>query len=98
MRFIKHVKNTFIYLTLLHLFYYNKGLCRRTTLRYTVGIFGLCCAAPLFDLTNIYFSIAVAPLNAYFLYLGMYSILSISCKKFNLIKYIFFSLEISSKI
>lgn len=49
----------------------NKGLCRRTALRYTIGIFGLCCTAPLCELTNIYFSIAVAPLNAYFVYLGM---------------------------
>lgn len=53
-------------------FFYDKGLCRRTALRYTIGIFGLCCAAPLCELTNIYFSIAVSPLNAYFVYLGMY--------------------------
>jgi len=50
----------------------KKGLCRRTALRYTIGIFGLCCAAPFCELTNIYFSIAVSPLNAYFVYLGMY--------------------------
>ncbi|XP_050431743.1 protoheme IX farnesyltransferase, mitochondrial-like [Adelges cooleyi] len=48
----------------------NPGLCRRTALRYTIGIFGLCCAAPLCELTNMYFSIAVAPLNAYFVYLA----------------------------
>ncbi|XP_015365650.1 PREDICTED: protoheme IX farnesyltransferase, mitochondrial [Diuraphis noxia] len=48
----------------------NPGLCRRTALRYTIGIFGLCCAAPLCELTNIYFSIAVSPLNAYFVYLA----------------------------
>ncbi|VVC38120.1 Protohaem IX farnesyltransferase, mitochondria,UbiA prenyltransferase family,Protohaem IX [Cinara cedri] len=48
----------------------NPGLCRRTALRYTIGIFGLCCAAPMCDLTNIYFSITVAPLNAYFMYLA----------------------------
>ena len=53
-------------------FYENKGLCRRTALRYTIGIFGLCCAAPFCELTNIYFSIAVSPLNAYFVYLGMF--------------------------
>ncbi|XP_050426061.1 protoheme IX farnesyltransferase, mitochondrial-like [Adelges cooleyi] len=48
----------------------NPGLCRRTALRYTISIFGLCSVAPLCDLTNVYFSIAVAPLNAYFIYLA----------------------------
>ncbi|NP_001153944.1 heme A:farnesyltransferase [Acyrthosiphon pisum] len=48
----------------------NPGLCRRTALRYTIGVFGLCCAAPFCELTNIYFSIAVSPLNAYFVYLA----------------------------
>lgn len=60
------------YIILKYLFFMAIGLCRRTALRYTIGIFGLCCAAPLCELTNIYFSIAVSPLNAYFVYLGMF--------------------------
>ncbi|XP_050526851.1 protoheme IX farnesyltransferase, mitochondrial isoform X2 [Daktulosphaira vitifoliae] len=46
------------------------GLCRRTALRYTIGITGLCSLAPLCNLTNVYFSITVAPLNLYFTYLA----------------------------
>ncbi|XP_050526850.1 protoheme IX farnesyltransferase, mitochondrial isoform X1 [Daktulosphaira vitifoliae] len=48
----------------------NPGLCRRTALRYTIGITGLCSLAPLCNLTNVYFSITVAPLNLYFTYLA----------------------------
>lgn len=48
----------------------DPGLCRRTTLRYTIAILGLSCAAPLADLTNYWFLLESTPLNAYFIYLS----------------------------
>lgn len=48
-----------------------KDLCRRTALRYTVAISGLCLMAPFCDVTNNYFLLEMLPLNLYFTYLGM---------------------------
>lgn len=48
----------------------DPDLCRRTTLRYTVAIMALSCAAPLVNLTNSWFAIESVPLNGYFLYLA----------------------------
>lgn len=48
----------------------NPGLCRRTTLRYTIAIMALSCAAPFTDLTNYWFVLESLPLNAYFTYLA----------------------------
>ncbi|KAL1140490.1 hypothetical protein AAG570_000422 [Ranatra chinensis] len=48
----------------------DPGLCRRTTLRYTVAILLLSCSAPLADLTNVWFAVWSLPLNAYFTYLA----------------------------
>lgn len=48
----------------------NPGLCRRTALRYTVAIGALSCAAPLLDLTNVWFALESLPLNVYFGYLA----------------------------
>lgn len=48
----------------------NPGLCRRTALRYTAVIGGLSLAAPIFDVTNIWFAVETLPLNAYFGYLA----------------------------
>lgn len=48
----------------------NPGLCRRTALRYTIALGGLSLAAPLFDVTNVWFALETLPLNAYFGYLA----------------------------
>lgn len=48
----------------------NPSLCRRTALRYTIALGGLSLAAPLFDVTNIWFALETLPLNAYFGYLA----------------------------
>lgn len=48
----------------------NPGLCRRTALRYTGVICALSCAAPVLDLTNVWFALMSAPLNGYFVYLA----------------------------
>lgn len=48
----------------------NPGLCRRTALRYTVLLGALSLAAPVFDVTNIWFALGTLPLNGYFAYLG----------------------------
>lgn len=48
----------------------NPGLCRRTALRYTVGISALSLISPYFDVTNQWFALETLPLNAYFCYLG----------------------------
>lgn len=45
-------------------------LCRKTSLRYTAVLTGLCYLAPVFDVTNWWFSAASTPLNGYFLYLA----------------------------
>lgn len=48
----------------------NPGLCRRTALRYTIGLGALSFAAPVFDVTNVWFALETLPLNAYFTYLA----------------------------
>ncbi|XP_076248430.1 cytochrome c oxidase assembly factor 10 [Calliopsis andreniformis] len=48
----------------------NPQLCRKTALRYTAGLMGLCYIAPVLDVTNWWFAIMSTPLNAYFLYLA----------------------------
>lgn len=48
----------------------NPGLCRRTALRYTVALGALSLAAPVFDVTNLWFALETLPLNAYFAYLA----------------------------
>lgn len=48
----------------------NPALCRRVALRYTGVIMGLCCLAPVFDVTHVWFAVETLPLNAYFGYLG----------------------------
>ena len=48
----------------------NPKLCRKTALRYTAALMGLCYLAPVFDVTNWWFALSTTPLNAYFLYLG----------------------------
>lgn len=48
----------------------NPGLCRRTALRYTIGLGALSLAAPVFDVTNLWFALETLPLNAYFAYLA----------------------------
>lgn len=48
----------------------DPDLCRKTTLRYTVALTGLCYLAPVLDVTNWWFALASTPLNASFLYLG----------------------------
>lgn len=45
-------------------------LCRRTALRYTAALMGICYLAPVFNVTTWWFAIASTPLNAYFLYLA----------------------------
>lgn len=48
----------------------NPSLCRKTALRYTAGLMGLCYLAPLLDVTHWWFAVASTPLNGYFLYLA----------------------------
>ncbi|XP_043522799.1 protoheme IX farnesyltransferase, mitochondrial [Frieseomelitta varia] len=48
----------------------NPKLCRKTALRYTAALMGLCYLAPVFDVTNWWFALSTTPLNAYFLYLA----------------------------
>lgn len=50
----------------------NPGLCRRVALRHTIAIMGLSILAPILDTTNWWFLLETAPLNLYFIYLGMY--------------------------
>lgn len=45
-------------------------LCRKTALRYTGILMGLCWLAPILNVTNWWFALESTPLNAYFLYLG----------------------------
>ncbi|XP_076286766.1 cytochrome c oxidase assembly factor 10 isoform X2 [Lasioglossum baleicum] len=45
-------------------------LCRKTALRYTAILTGLCYLAPAFDVTNWWFALESTPLNLYFLYLA----------------------------
>lgn len=48
----------------------NPNLCRKTALRYTAALTGLCYLASALDVTNWWFALASTPLNAYFLYLA----------------------------
>lgn len=48
----------------------NPSLCRRTALRYTAALMGLCYLAPVLDVTNWWFAVTSTPLNGYFLYLA----------------------------
>lgn len=48
----------------------NPDLCRRTALRYTASLMIISYLAPIFDVTNWWFSVISTPLNGYFLYLG----------------------------
>uniref|UniRef100_A0A8D9F3N0 Protoheme IX farnesyltransferase, mitochondrial n=1 Tax=Cacopsylla melanoneura TaxID=428564 RepID=A0A8D9F3N0_9HEMI len=48
----------------------NPGLCRRTTLRYTVALLLVSTAGPFLDVTNMWFALESIPLNAYFTYLA----------------------------
>ncbi|XP_011139220.1 protoheme IX farnesyltransferase, mitochondrial isoform X2 [Harpegnathos saltator] len=48
----------------------NPDLCRKTTMRYTVALTGLCYLAPVLDVTNWWFALATTPLNVSFLYLA----------------------------
>ncbi|XP_017753283.1 PREDICTED: protoheme IX farnesyltransferase, mitochondrial [Eufriesea mexicana] len=48
----------------------NPKLCRKTALRYTAALMGLCYLAPVFNVTNWWFALTSTPLNAYFLYLA----------------------------
>lgn len=54
----------------------NPGLCRRTALRYTGIITLLSLAAPVLDVTNIWFAFETLPLNVYFGYLGEFKLIS----------------------
>lgn len=45
-------------------------LCKRVALRYSVGMIGLCSAAPLVDLTTWTFAVDSLPLNIYLAYLA----------------------------
>lgn len=49
----------------------DPALCRRTTLRYTLALCGISLAAPIYDVTNIWFLLPAMPINGYFVYLGM---------------------------
>ncbi|XP_054012676.1 protoheme IX farnesyltransferase, mitochondrial isoform X1 [Hylaeus anthracinus] len=48
----------------------DPNLCRKTALRYTVLLTGLCYLAPVLNVTNWWFALASTPLNTYFLYLA----------------------------
>ncbi|XP_020291281.1 protoheme IX farnesyltransferase, mitochondrial [Pseudomyrmex gracilis] len=48
----------------------DPGLCRRTTVRYTAALTGLCYLAPVLDVTSWWFALTSTPLNVYFLYLA----------------------------
>lgn len=48
----------------------NPDLCRRTALRYSIGMTGLCTLVPYFGVTTWMFAIDSFPLNGYLAYLG----------------------------
>lgn len=48
----------------------DPNLCRKTALRYTVILMGLCYLAPIMDATNWWFALLSTPLNVYFLHLA----------------------------
>lgn len=53
--------------------YYNflfLDLCRKTALRYTIGITAISSLAPLFSVTHWTFGVLSLPINLYFVYLG----------------------------
>ncbi|XP_074648266.1 protoheme IX farnesyltransferase, mitochondrial-like [Tubulanus polymorphus] len=48
----------------------NPGLCKRVALRHSVGLIGLCCLAPVLDVTTWTFAVDSLPLNLYCSYLA----------------------------
>lgn len=48
----------------------HPALCRRTALRHTFALTFFSALAPVLDVTNIWFTLEMLPLNAYFIYLG----------------------------
>nr|CAG4651149.1 EOG090X09NT [Simocephalus serrulatus] len=48
----------------------NPDLCRRTTLRHTAALIGICSSAPAIGLTTWMFALDSLPVNLYFLYLA----------------------------
>ncbi|XP_046650079.1 protoheme IX farnesyltransferase, mitochondrial-like [Daphnia pulicaria] len=48
----------------------NPDLCRRTTLRHTAALIGICTTAPVIGLTTWTFALDSLPINMYFLYLA----------------------------
>nr|CAG4638589.1 EOG090X09NT [Cyclestheria hislopi] len=48
----------------------NPDLCRKTTLRYSLSMIGLCTAAPFIDLTSWVFAMDSLPVNLYLVYLS----------------------------
>lgn len=48
----------------------DPDLCRRTSLRYSVGLIGLCTLVPYFGVTTWTFAVDSLPLNAYLAYLA----------------------------
>lgn len=48
----------------------DPALCRRTAMRHTVALSIFSALAPILDVTNIWFTLEMLPLNAYFIYLG----------------------------
>lgn len=57
----------------------DPALCRRTAMRHTVALSIFSALAPVLDVTNIWFTLEMLPLNAYFIYLGKKK----DCKHFN---------------
>ncbi len=48
----------------------NPAMCKRVSLRYCIGMVGLCSVAPALDLTTWTFAADSLPLNLYLTYLG----------------------------
>ncbi|XP_046403085.1 protoheme IX farnesyltransferase, mitochondrial [Ischnura elegans] len=48
----------------------NPDLCRTTSLRYSIGMIGICLAAPMLDVTTWTFAFDSMPLNLYLTYLS----------------------------
>ena len=46
------------------------AMCKRVALRHTVGLVGLCCLPPVFDMTTWNFLYLSVPLNTYFSFLA----------------------------
>lgn len=48
----------------------DPDLCRNTTLRYSLGLIGICTAAPMIGLTTWMFALDSLPINLYYVYLS----------------------------